>query len=118
VTSVDDWVDEVKGRPGSEAIGMILAHQGVVRGTSRSGAPVRGMTLHCDRARLEQVLAQAGQAPGVFAVRAWVNEGDLGVGDDIMRVLVAGDIREHVFAALQDLISRIKTEVLIESELL
>jgi hypothetical protein len=33
-----------------------------------------------------------------------------------MQVLVAGDIREHVFEALLQLVAMIKTEVLDESE--
>ena len=95
---------------------MILAHQGIVRGTSRSGELVRGMVLHGDGDRLEDVLAEARTWPGVIAVRAWVNEGSLSVGDDIMKVLVAGDIRDNVSAALQRLVSLIKSEVLSESE--
>jgi molybdopterin synthase catalytic subunit len=114
---VDDWIHDVKSQPGSAAIGMILAHQGIVRGTSRSGEPVRGMVLRAGRNRLEEVIAEAGTWPGVFAVRGWVNEGSLSVGDDIMKVLVAGDIRDNIFAALQRLVSLIKSEVLSESEL-
>jgi len=106
----------VKSRPGSDAIGMILSHQGVVRGTSRSAEPVSGMTLNVDRQRLAAILAEAGSWPGVFAVRAWVNEGSLAVGDDIMRVLVAGDIRDNVFSALQRLVSAIKNDVVTEWE--
>jgi molybdopterin synthase catalytic subunit len=113
---IDDWIRDVKARPGSAAIGMILAHQGVVRGTSRSGEPVHGMMLAADRDRLESALAEARTWPGVFAVRGWVNEGSLSVGDDIMKVLVAGDIRDNVFAALQRLVSLIKEDVLSESE--
>lgn len=114
---VDDWIHDVKSQLASAAIGMILAHQGIVRGTSRSGEPVRGMVLRVGRDRLEEVLAEAGTWPGVFAVRGWVNEGSLSVGDDIMKVLVAGDIRDNVIAALQRLVSLIKSEVLSESEL-
>lgn len=114
---IDDWIRDVKSRPGSAAIGMILAHQGIVRETSRSGESVTGMSLGADSTRFEEVLAEAGTWPGIFAVRGWVNEGDLSVGDDIMRVVVAGDIREHVFEGLQRLVSLIKTEVLTESEL-
>jgi len=66
---VDDWIQDVKSQPGSAAIGMIFAHQGIVRGTSRSGEPVRGMMLRADRDRLEDVLAEAGTWPGVCAVR-------------------------------------------------
>ena len=63
------------------------------------------------------MLAEAGTWPGIFAVRGWVNQGELSVGDDIMRLVVAGDIREHVFEGLQRLVSLIKTEVVSESEL-
>jgi len=114
---VDAWIREVKAQPGSSAIGMILTHHGIVRGTSRSGENVCGMVLRADRDRLAQALSDAESRPGVVAVRGWVNEGKLAVGDDIMKVLVAGDIREHVFEALQRLVSLIKTEVLRESEL-
>jgi molybdopterin synthase catalytic subunit len=116
VVNVDDWIRDVKAQPDSAAIGMILAHQGIVRGTSRSGEPVRAMLLGTDRGRLEDVLAEARTWPGVCAVCGWVNEGQLCVGDDIMKVLVAGDIRDNVFAALQRLVSLIKSEVLAESE--
>jgi molybdopterin synthase catalytic subunit len=113
---VDAWIRDVKAQPGSAAIGMILTHHGIVRGTSRSGEPVRGMALRADRERLAEALAETRRRPGVVAVRGWVNEGELAVGDDIMKVLVAGDIREHVFEALQRLVTLIKTEVLDESE--
>lgn len=46
-----------------------------------------------------------------------MNEGELTVGDDIMKVLVAGDIRENVFSALQRLVRTVKEDVLTESEL-
>jgi molybdopterin synthase catalytic subunit len=53
----------------------------------------------------------------VIAVRVWVNEGHLGVGDDIMLVLVAGDIRDNVFPALQGLVGELKTRVVKEREI-
>ncbi len=117
VPDIADWIRDIKARPGSSAIGMILAHQGIVRGTSRSGEPVTGMSLATDFTRFVEALAEAGTWPGIFAVRGWVNEGQLSVGDDVMRLVVAGDIREHVFEGLQRLVTLIKTEVLTESEL-
>ena len=74
------------------------------------------MLLHVDRRRFDEALAEARTWPGVIAVDGWVNEGDLGVGDDIMKVVVAGDIRENVFGALQRLVGIIKKEVVTESE--
>jgi molybdopterin synthase catalytic subunit len=95
---------------------MVLAHQGIVRGTSRSGDPVRGMHLAVDRRRFADVLAEALTWPGVVAVDGWVNEGDLEVGDDIMKIVVGGDIRENVFGALQRLVGIIKSEIVTETE--
>jgi molybdopterin synthase catalytic subunit len=106
----------VKAQPDAGKIGMMLVHRGVVRETTRSGDPVSAMDLSYDRKRLDEVVADARTWQGVIAVRAWVNEGHLSVGDDIMGVLVAGDIRPNVFAALERLVSIIKTEVVIESE--
>lgn len=113
---VDGWIAEVRGADVDARIGMLLTHVGVVRGTSRDGTPVSSMTLSVDRGLLDSVLAEASAMQGVIAVRAWVNEGELGIGDNIMRVLVAGDIRPHVFEALQHLVGRIKSEVVTETE--
>ncbi len=112
----DRWIAEVKAEPGAAGIGMVLVHRGVVRGTSRSGEAVGGMELSVDRERLDEVLAVARTWPGIVAVRAWLNEGRLAVGDDIMAVLVAGDIRENVFGGLQRLVGLLKTEVVTERE--
>jgi len=39
------WVEEVKQTTNPEELGMILIHNGIVRGTSKSGKPVHGMKL-------------------------------------------------------------------------
>lgn len=113
---VRQWIEDVKQGPDADSVGMMLIHEGVVRGTSRSGARVTGMDLVVDRARLDGAVAQARSWKGVVVARAWVNEGALAVGDPIMQVLVAGDIRENVFGALQRLVGILKTEVVSESE--
>ena len=95
---------------------MYLVHNGVVRGTARDGSVVTGLELSYDYAHLQEVIDQAKAMPGIVAVRAWVNEGSLSVGDDIMLALVAGDIRENVFGGLQQLVRLIKTEVVKERE--
>lgn len=115
--SIEAWIDEVKKAAGSAGIGMLLVHNGIVRGSTRDGEPVRGMDLSYDRERLDEIIVQVGSMPGVIAVRAWVNEGKLAVGDDIMYALVAADIREHAFDGLKELVRRIKTEVVSEWEI-
>ena len=114
---INERIEEIKARPDAGGIGMILAHQGIVRGTSKSGEPVTGMELGVDRRRLAAALAEAGTWDGVVAVDGWVNEGQLAVGDDIMKVVVAGDIRGNVIGALQRLVGIIKDEVVSETEL-
>lgn len=113
---LNSWIDEVKAQPDADGIGMMLMHRGVVRGTTRAGEPVSAMALTYDHERFAQVVEEARSWQGVFAVRAWINEGDLVVGDDIMQVLVAGDIRPNVFAALERLVGLLKTEVVSEAE--
>lgn len=115
--SVEAWLKEVKESPEAAGIGMCLVHNGVVRGTARDGTPVAGIELSYDPQRLQEVLADTATMPGVAVVRAWINEGRLAVGDDIMFALVAGDIRKHVFAALQETVRRIKTDVVREKEI-
>ena len=45
---IDRWVEERKQTTNPEDLGMILVHNGIVRGTSKSGKPVHGMKLSFD----------------------------------------------------------------------
>jgi molybdopterin synthase catalytic subunit len=115
--SLDLWLREMKASPGAGGVGMYLSHNGVVRSFSRDGRTVTGMDLSMNQELLDTALDDARQMPGITFVRAWVNSGHLEVGDDIMYVLVGGDIRENVFDALQTLVRTIKTRVVTENEL-
>ena len=115
--SLDEWLREAKTSGAADGVGMYLVHNGVVRGFSRDGRTVTSMELSVDEGALSAALDDARRMPGVSLVRAWVNAGRLEVGDDIMYVLVGGDVREHVFEALQTLVRTIKTTVVTEHEL-
>lgn len=115
--NIDEAIQRIKTGPGSAGIGMVLAHQGIVRGSSRAGDRVQGMRLAVDRQRFAEAVSEARTWPGIVAVEGWVNEGDLRVGDDIMKLVIAGDIRENVFGALQRLVGIVKSEVVTETEL-
>lgn len=62
-------------------------------------------------------MADTRRMAGIGYVRVWLNEGYLQVGDDIMYVLLGGDIRPHVTEALSYLVGRIKNECVSEQEL-
>ena len=49
-------------------------------------------------------------------IKACINEGPLKVGDDIMYVLVAGRLRTNVLPTFEELVSKIKREVVSEKE--
>lgn len=117
IPQFETWLDEFKSGPDSDRIGMYLMHNGVVRGTTRGGAPVTGMDLTYDHERLASIIEEIKARPGVVALKVWINEGHLAVGDDIMRVLVGGDIRENVFGALQEMVRLVKTECVKELEI-
>lgn len=123
--SLDQWLREIKAEPHAEQIGMYLIHNGVVRETARRQVregvlhtrPVRGMLFSYDGKKVAQAIAEAKQMEGIFALRVWLNQGTLQVGDDIMMVLIGADIRPHAVDALQALVGRIKNECVSEQEL-
>ena len=114
--SVDKWMEEILARAHKGNLGMVLVHRGVVRATSREGRPVRGMHLHYDPQKLEEVVEDLKSREGIEAIRVWINQGPLKVGDDIMVVLVAGRFRRDVLPVMEELLSRIKREVVKEEE--
>jgi molybdopterin synthase catalytic subunit len=113
---VDGWIKEAKANHDPDKVGMILVHNGVVRGTSKEGKPVKGMRLTYDKDLLETTVREFKKRDGIAEIRAWINEGDLTVGDDIMYVLVAGRFRTDVLPALQELLGIIKKDVVKEQE--
>lgn len=104
---------------------MYLVHNGVVRETAKAKVryneentkPVVGMDFSYDKEKLENAIAEAYKQPGVLYIKVWINEGLLNVGDDIMYVLIGGDIRPHVVDGLQYLVSKIKNECVVEKEI-
>jgi len=74
------------------------------------------MDFSYDKAKVDKAVEKAKKMDGIFYVKVWMNEGSLQVGDDIMYVLVGGDIRPHVIDALQALVEEIKTQCVTEIE--
>ena len=113
---VEKWIKEIKENSDFQDLGMILIHNGVVRATSKDGKPVKGMHLSYDKKKLAYVVDALLKRDGITAIRVWINEGVLTVGDDIMYALVAGKFRTYVIPVLEELVSRIKKEIVSEVE--
>lgn len=122
--SIDVWLREAKADPNALQEGMFLVHNGIVRQTPKArvrqgledGSVVTGMEFAYDAAKVDAAIAETYGMEGIFQVKVWLNEGHLEVGDDIMYVLIGGDIRPHVIDALQFLVEKIKTECVTEIE--
>jgi molybdopterin synthase catalytic subunit len=114
---IDQWIAEVKRSSDPRELGMILLHNGIVRATSKKGKSVKGMHLSYDEEKLNFLLTEFRKKDGIVAIKAWINEGTLKVGDDIMYVLVAGRLRTDVLPTFKELVSKIKREVVSEKEL-
>lgn len=124
IPSIEEWLREAKAEPSADNCGMYLAHNGVVRRTAKAqvrmnmeALPVTGMRFSYDSDKVNAAIENAKKLPGIYYVRVWLNEGELSVGDDIMLVLIGGDIRPHVVDALDALVGELKTNCVSEKEL-
>jgi molybdopterin synthase catalytic subunit len=114
---ISQWITEIKAQCPAEMLGMILVHNGIVRATAKDGKPVGAMRLSYDRDRLASAVRAMKEKEGIAAIRVWINEGHLQVGDDIMNLCVAGRFRTDVLPVFQELLSTIKRDVVREEEL-
>jgi molybdopterin synthase catalytic subunit len=114
---IDKWVKEIKKESPPDILGMILLHNGIVRETAKNGGKVQAMNLSCDKAKLKAVVNEFKKRDGIVDIKAWINEGHLKIGDDIMNVCVAGRFRKDVLPVFQELITMIKTEIISEEDL-
>ena len=123
--SIDTWLAEAKSHKDAAKIGMYLTHNGVIRETAKAKVrqdetntrPVCGMLFSYDAQKVDAVIADTYAMDGIYYIKVWLNEGQLTVGDDLMYVLIGGDIRPRVIDAMQYLVSRIKNECVTEIEL-
>ena len=123
--SMDAWLKEAKQHESAPQIGMYLTHNGIVRENSKAKVrqetentrPVIGMQFSYDPQAVDAIVSETYKIEGIYYIKVWLNEGHLTVGDDIMYVLIGGDIRPRVIDALQYLVGRIKNECVKETEL-
>ena len=124
IPSMDAWLKEAKQDENAARIGMYLTHNGTVRISNKASVRfgeeekrVKGMLFSHDEEKLNAVVAEAKTMEGIYYIRVWLNEGELKTGDDIMYVLIGGDISPRVVDCLQQLVGRIKNECVVETEI-
>jgi len=98
--------------------GMMLFHNGVVRGTSRQGDKVTNIQVKKDDKKIKEIIKEIENLKGITKADAYVFEGEFSIGDDLMYAAVAGDIRDNVFPALQKLVNTIKKEAVFKKEII
>ncbi len=129
---IAQWLQEVKERELAKECGMYLIHNGVVRATSRTQVREGAITRQAGESNKQQkvqslffdyypekvldAISETKNMPGVFCVRVWLNRGQLRIGDDMMFVLIGGDIRPNVSAALAFLVGELKERCVTETE--
>ena len=125
VPSIDAWLKEAKAHESAPKVGMYLTHNGTVRQTPKAkvrygvedARDVTGMVFSYDQQKVDEIIAETYKMEGIYYIKVWLNEGQLQVGDDIMFVLIGGDIRPRIIDALNYLVGRIKNECVVETEL-
>ncbi len=108
----------LKATPGfADNVGMTLVHNGTVRGWSRKETgDVEVVEIAVDPDRVEAVRKDIEARDGIFRVIVEYREGPIKPGEDVLFLIVAGDIRENVIPALTDLLNRIKAEAVTKKE--
>jgi molybdopterin synthase catalytic subunit len=117
--NIDKLVDELKLSPGfAEKVGMVLIHNGTVREFSRLTAEkVAYLDVNPDFKRMDTLCREFEGREGIFKVVAEARAGRLKPGDDLLLLVVAGDIREHVLPVMSELLDRIKAEAVRKQEI-
>ena len=122
--SMNQWMKEAKADSEALNVGMFLVHNGTVRKTPKAkvrqgiddGSEVEKMQFSYDQKKVDKAVEETKKLDGIFYIKVWLNQGLLDVGDDIMYLMVGGDIRPHVIDGLQFLVEKIKTECVTEIE--
>ncbi len=112
-------INEMKKEPGfTQNVGMILSHNGVVRAWSRKDkTEVLYVEAFPDLEKIDALRSGFEKRDGIYKILIEAKSGRLNPGDDLLFIIVAGDIRENVKAVLSELLERIKSEAVVKNEI-
>ncbi|MGA7878359.1 MAG: molybdenum cofactor biosynthesis protein MoaE [Desulfoferrobacter sp.] len=111
-----ELMDRIKKQTDAAKVGMIACHNGLVRATSRDGRPAEYLDIDVNSNAWDAILKEMRAQPGIAAIEAYLFTGRREIGDDVLLVAVAGDIRENVFPVLEKTVNRLKKEAILKKE--
>lgn len=116
---ISKTIQSLKKEPGfNDNVGMILVHNGVVRSWSRKDrSRVSRIEVTPDFDKIEEIRQRFEKKTGIFRIIVQANKGILQPGDDLLFIIVAGDIRENVKPVLSDILDTIKSEAVSKREM-
>ncbi len=116
---ISQRIAELKKQEGfQDNVGMILIHNGVVRNWSRNDrSKVAFLEVTPDYEKIAALRQEYLQHPGIFEILIEAKAGKFVPGDDLLFIVVAGDIRENIKPVLAALLDRIKAEAITKREI-
>ena len=116
---ISKTIAELKKRPDfNDKVGMILIHNGTVRSWSRHDrSTVSVLETVVDSEKVERLRREYLERPGIYERIVEARSGRFQPGDDLLFIIVAGDLREHIKPVLAELLDRIKAEAVSKREL-
>ena len=116
---ISKTIAELKRRPDfTEKVGMSLVHKGTVRAWSRRDlATVRALETVVDQEKVERLRQEYLPPPFLSSLLIFFFSGRYQPGDDLLFILVAGDVREHIKPVLAELLDRVKAEAVTKKEI-
>lgn len=116
---ISQTIAELKKRPGfQDNVGMILVHNGVVRNWSRKDhSSVTALEVTPDFTKIATLRNEFLKREGIFEIIIEARSGRFIPGDDLLFIIVAGDIRENIKPVLAELLDRVKSEAITKREI-
>ncbi len=110
---------DLKKEPGfCEKVGMILIHNGVVRGISKNGSKVKKLKVVVSEEKIREIVSKYEKHDGIFKILVEARGGEFIPGEDLLWIIVAGDFRENVKKVLSRVLEEIKTRAIEKKEFL
>ena len=118
---ISQRIAKMKQQPGfNDNVGMILIHNGTVRGWSRmdNKKEVIALEVTPDLDKIEAIRQEFLKREGIFDIVTEALTGRFQPGEDLLYLIVAGDIRENIKPVLAELLDRVKAEAITKKEIM